>query len=194
MSNFVVNAVARADMGKGASRRLRREEGNIPAILFGGDKDPQPLTLVHKDLFKQLENEAFFSSILTINVDGTEEKAILKDLQRHPAKNIVLHADFLRVKEGVQIKITVPLHFTNEDKSSALKLGGKVSHTMNQVAIVCNPENLPPFLEVDMQNVKVDEIVHLSDIILPEGVEIAALRLGADHDQAVANITGKRGS
>ena len=194
MSNFVVNAVARADMGKGASRRLRREEGNIPAILFGGDKDPQALTLVHKDLFKQLESEAFFSSILTINVDGTEEKAILKDLQRHPAKDIVLHADFLRVKEGVQIKITVPLHFTNEDKSSALKLGGKVSHTMNQVAIICTPENLPPFLEVDMQNVQVEEIVHLSDIVLPEGVEIEALRLGPDHDQAIANITGKRGS
>ncbi len=194
MSDFVVNAVARADKGKGASRRLRREAGNIPAILFGGDKEPQPLTLVHKDLVKHLENEAFFSSVLTINVDGTEEKAFLKDLQRHPAKNVVLHADFQRVKEGEQISIVVPLHFVNEDKCSAIKLGGKVSHTMNQVKVFCTPENLPQFLEVDMQNVEVDQIVHLSDVTLPEGVEIAALRLGADHDQAVANIARKRGS
>ncbi len=193
MSNIVVNAQARADTGKGASRRLRRKAGNIPAILFGGEKAPQPLTLVHKDLVKQLENEAFFSSILTIAVDGNEEKAILKDLQRHPAKNSVLHADFQRVAAGEKIKITIPLHFINEHKSAAIKLGGKASHTMNQVEVVCTPETLPEYLEVDMQHVQPDQIVHLSDVSLPEGVEIAALRLGPDHDQAVANITRKRG-
>jgi len=188
MSSFVINAVARADKGKGASRRLRREAGNIPAIVFGGDSEPQPLTLVHKDLMKQLENEAFFSTILTLNVDGTEEKAILKDLQRHPAKNVVLHADFQRVKEGEQISMTIPLHFTNEASSAAIKLGAKAAHTLNQVKVFCTPENLPAFLEVDMQNVEVGQIIHLSDVKLPEGVEIAALRLGADHDQAVANV------
>ncbi|MCW9051217.1 MAG: 50S ribosomal protein L25/general stress protein Ctc [Motiliproteus sp.] len=194
MSEFVVNAEKRDDKGKGASRRLRREAGNIPAILFGGNQEPQPLTLVHKDLMKQLESESFFSSILTINVDGSEEKAILKDLQRHPAKNVVLHADFQRVVPGEKVKMTIPLHFINQDKCAAIKLGAKASHTMNQVKVISTPEALPEFLAVDMQNVQEGQIVHLSDIILPEGVQIEALRLGADHDQAVANIAAKKGA
>jgi large subunit ribosomal protein L25 len=188
MSDFVINAATRSDKGKGASRRLRRESGNIPAILFGGGKEPQPLTLVHKDLIKQLDSEAFFSSILTIKVDGKAEKAILKDLQRHPAKDVVLHADFQRVKAGDKIKMTVPLHFINQDKNAAIKVGATVSHTTNQILINCTPKTLPEFLTVDMQHVEVGQIVHLTDVILPKGVEIDALHLGADHNQAVANV------
>lgn len=194
MSEFVINASARSDEGKGASRRLRREAGQIPAIIYGGKKNPQSITLAHKDIVKQLESEAFFSSIVKINVDGTEEDAILKDLQRHPSKNQVLHADFQRVSKGDQIKITVPLHFTNEDKCAAIKMGGKATHTMNEVRVICTPETLPEYLEVNMKDVQADEVVHLSDIRLPEGVQIEALRLGHDHDQAVANIARKRGS
>jgi large subunit ribosomal protein L25 len=180
-------------MGKGASRRLRRETGKIPAIVFGGaDKTPQSLSLVHKDLYKSLEDERFFSSVLTLNIDGNEEKVILKDLQRHPAKPLVLHADFLRVSDDSKIKITIPLHFINENKCAALKLGGTASHSMNQVEITCLPQHLPECLEIDMSSVEAGQIVHLSDINMPEGVEISALLLGTDHDQAIANITGKR--
>ncbi len=192
MSKFTINAQSRSDLGKGASRRLRREQGTLPAIIFGAGQDPQPLTLVHSDLIKQVEDERFFSSVLTVSVDGKEELAVLKDLQRHPAKNIILHADFLRIKDGDKIKMSVPLHFINENKCAAIKLGGKATHMANQVTIVCTPNNLPEFLEVDMKDVQVGQIVHLSDIKLPEGVEIAALTLGEDHDQAVANIAGKR--
>ncbi|HEY5717145.1 MAG TPA: 50S ribosomal protein L25/general stress protein Ctc [Motiliproteus sp.] len=192
MSAFVVNAQARSDMGKGASRRLRREAGLLPAILFGGNQEPQPLTLVQKDLVKHLESEAFYSSILTLNIDGTEVKAFLKDLQRHPSKPIVLHADFQRIDENALIKITVPLHFINEGKSEALKMGGKSTHIVNQVEVKCLPKDLPEFLAVDMQNVKVGEIVHLSDVICPEGVAIPALLLGEDYNQPVATISAKR--
>jgi len=192
MSTFVVNAQARSDKGKGASRRLRRESGLLPAILFGGSQEPQPLTLVQKDLNKHLETEAFYSSILTLDIDGTEVKAILKDLQRHPSKPIVLHADFQRVEDNAPIKITVPLHFINESKSEALKMGGKATHIVNQIEVRCLPKDLPEFLAVDMQSVKVDGMVHLSDVICPEGVVIPALLLGEDHNQPVATVSAKR--
>ncbi|MEH6627179.1 MAG: 50S ribosomal protein L25/general stress protein Ctc [Motiliproteus sp.] len=191
MSDFIINAEKRTLQGKGASRRLRRLEGNIPAIIFGGNQEPQPLTLIHKDLLKQLESESFYSSILTISIDGSEEKVILKDLQRHPAKIAVLHADFQRVLPGENVKITIPLHFINEDTNPAIKLGAVASHTTNQVRVIATPETLPEYLAVDMQNVEPGQIVHLSDVIVPEGVEIEALRLGADHDQAVGNVTAK---
>ena len=194
MSSFTIEAQSRSDLGKGASRRLRREQGTIPAIIFGGDKAPQPLTLSHKDLIKSIEDESFFSSVLNVKVDGKSELAVLKDLQRHPAKNVVLHADFLRIKAGDTIKMSVPLHFINEDKSAVLKLGGKATHMANQVNIICTPDSLPEFLEMDMQNVAVDQTVHLSDIKTPKGVQIAELLLGSDHDQAIANVTGKQAS
>ncbi|WP_210397113.1 50S ribosomal protein L25/general stress protein Ctc [Motiliproteus sediminis] len=192
MSAFVVNAQTRSDLGKGASRRLRREAGQLPAILFGGKSEPQALSLVQKDLIKHLESEAFFSSILTLNVDGTETKAILKDLQRHPAKPVILHADFQRVEDDQPIKITVPLHFVNEGKSEALKMGGKATHIVNQVEIKCLPAALPEYLEVDMLNVKVGDIIHLTDVKCPEGVVIPALALGEDYNQPVATVTAKR--
>ncbi|WP_207062325.1 50S ribosomal protein L25/general stress protein Ctc [Motiliproteus sp. SC1-56] len=193
MSDFTVNAQARDDLGKGASRRLRREASLVPAIVFGGkQKKPQAISIPHKDLSKALESEAFFSSILNLSIDGKEERVILKDLQRHPAKPVILHADFQRVTKSNPIKITVPLHFVNEGKSEAIKLGGKASHILNQVEIKCLPDNLPEYLEVDMQHVKVDEIVHLSDVKCPNGVTIPALALGADHDQPVATVARKR--
>ncbi|RDE18137.1 50S ribosomal protein L25/general stress protein Ctc [Motiliproteus coralliicola] len=194
MSEFTLNAQARNDLGKGASRRLRREAGLIPAVIYGGKEEPQSITLEHKAIIKAAESESFFSSLLTLSVDGAEQKVILKDLQRHPAKQLVLHADFQRAVNGETFTITVPLHFINEDKCSAIKLGGKASHIVNQVEIACTPETLPEFLSVDMQNVEVGQIVHLSDVQLPEGVEIPSLKLGADHNQPVATIARKRGS
>ena len=191
---FELHAEVREDMGKGASRRLRRLAGQVPAIIYGGDKDPQPLTLVRKDLEKALENEAFYSHVLTINVGKDKQKAILKDLQRHPARESVMHADFLRVNENKPIKLHVPIHFINEAISFGVKTeGGIVQHQETDIEVQCLPKNIPEYIEVDMLEVKIGEIIHLSDIGLPEDVVSVALALGEDHDLAVASIIAPKG-
>ncbi|MBN7795312.1 50S ribosomal protein L25/general stress protein Ctc [Parahaliea mediterranea] len=192
---FELNAAVREDMGKGASRRLRRHAGQVPAIIYGGDKDPQPLTLIRKDLEKALENEAFFSHVLTINVDGgTTEKAILKDLQRHPSRDAVMHADFLRVDDKVAIKVHVPIHFLNEETCKGVKIqGGMIQHQATDIEVQCLPTQIPEYIEVDMIDVETGGIVHLSDIKLPEGVTSVALALGEDHDLAVASVIAPKG-
>ncbi|MDX1453280.1 MAG: 50S ribosomal protein L25/general stress protein Ctc [Oleiphilaceae bacterium] len=197
MSNeFVVNAELRADQGKGASRRLRRLENKIPAILYGGkSKEPVMLTLKDNEVKKSLENEAFYSHILTVKYDGKEESAILKDLQRHPSRGEVMHADFLRVSKDQPIHVHVPLHFINEESCVGVKMGGgKISHQMVEVEIICLPGDLPEYIEVDMKDVEVETIVHLTDLVLPKGVTIAALQQGDDHDLPVASVHKPKGS
>jgi large subunit ribosomal protein L25 len=192
---FELSAALREDMGKGASRRLRRLADKVPAIIYGGNKDPQPLTMVRKDLEKALENEAFFSHVLTIKVGSDTQKAILKDLQRHPAKNRVMHADFLRVDENTAVKVNVPIHFINEEKSHGVKMeGGIVQHQVTDIEVSCLPGDIPEYVEVDMLEVKIGDIIHLSDIALPDGVTSVALALGEDHDLAVASIIAPRGA
>ena len=191
---FELNAELREDKGKGASRRLRRLADQIPAIIYGGNMDPQPLTMIRKDLEKALENEAFFSHVLTIKVGDKTQKAILKDLQRHPAKDRVMHADFLRVDENTAVKVHVPIHFINEEKCHGVKMeGGIIQHQITDIEVSCLPGDIPEYLEVDMLNVKVGEILHLSDVALPEGVTSVALALGEDHDLAVASVIAPRG-
>jgi large subunit ribosomal protein L25 len=192
---FEINAVAREDMGKGSSRRLRRLADHIPAIIYGGDKDPQPLTLIRKDVEKSLENEAFYSHVLAVNIDGTIEKAILKDLQRHPAREDVMHVDFLRVDDKVAIKVHVPIHFLNEDNCEGVKVqGGIIQHQANDVEVLCLPTDIPEYIEVDMLTVETGDIVHLSDVKLPEGVTSVALSLGEDHDLAIASVIAPKGT
>jgi large subunit ribosomal protein L25 len=192
---FELQAEVREDMGKGASRRLRRLADQVPAIIYGGKKDPQPLTLIRKDLEKALENEAFYSHVLSIQVGKTKEKAILKDLQRHPAKDSVMHADFMRVDDKVAIKVHVPIHFMNEEESIGVKTeGGIVQHQNTEIEILCLPGLIPEYIEVDMLEVETGQIVHLSDVTLPEGVTSVALALGEDHDLAIASINAPRGS
>lgn len=191
---FELQAEVRGDLGKGASRRLRRLADHVPAIIYGGDKDPQPLTLIRKDLEKALENEAFYSHVLTINVGKEKQKAILKDLQRHPARESVMHADFLRVNENEAIKINVPIHFINEAKSYGVKTqGGIVQHQATDIEVQCLPSKIPEYIEVDMLKVEIGQIIHLSDITLPEGVVSVALALGEDHDLAIASIIAPKG-
>jgi len=191
---FELHAEVREDLGKGASRRLRRLADQVPAIIYGGDRDPQPLTLVRKDLEKALENEAFYSHVLTINVGKEKQKAILKDLQRHPARESVMHADFLRVNENKAIKVNVPIHFINEAKSYGVKTqGGIVQHQETDIEVQCLPSKIPEYIEVDMLKVEIGQIIHLSDITLPEGVVSVALALGEDHDLAVASIIAPKG-
>jgi large subunit ribosomal protein L25 len=195
MSNFVLNAVSREDQGKGASRRLRHE-GLVPAVIYGGSKDEAPvaISLVNKDLVKQLEDQTFFSSILTVSLEGKETKVIIKDLQRHPAKPALLHADFQRIAEDQKIKITVPVSFINFEKSAASKAAAKFAVEANVVEILCLPKDLPEVVTVDLTNVAATQILHLSDISLPEGVEISTLRRGEDYDQGIGYVYSPRGA
>ncbi|WP_185234939.1 50S ribosomal protein L25/general stress protein Ctc [Teredinibacter franksiae] len=193
--DFKLDATLRDDTGKGASRRLRREAGLVPAIVYGGRKNPVNISLSHNELSKHLENEAFYSHIITLNVAGKDEDVILKDLQRHPAKPQILHVDFLRVSKTKKFTTRVPLHFINEDTSTGVKVqGGTASHSMTELEISCLPGDLPEFIEVDLAEVEVGQIVHISDLQLPKGVESVALAHGTDHDLPVATIGKPRGS
>ncbi|PCK09496.1 MAG: 50S ribosomal protein L25/general stress protein Ctc [Alteromonadaceae bacterium] len=194
-TDFTLNVLPRETSGKGASRRLRREHNLVPAIIYGGKAEPQNISILFKDFVKQLENEAFYSHIITLNVDGKSEQVILKDLQRHPATTSLLyHADFLRVDSNTKIHTKVPLHFINEAESVGVKQqGGAVSHNITQLDITCLPGNLPEFIEVDLAALEMGQALHISDLTLPEGVESVALNHGASHDQAVANIHKPKG-
>ncbi len=192
MSIFTVNAVARNDQGKGASRRLRRE-GLVPGIIYGSS-EPKAISVIAKDLTRMLLEDGFYSSILSLNLDGQEEKVIIKDLQRHPSKPVVLHADFQRVDENQKIKLQVPLAFINFEKSAAAKAAAKFAQETATVEILCLPKDLPEVLNVDLSEIALGQIAHLSDISLPEGVEIVALRRGEDHDQGIGYCYAPRGA
>ncbi len=188
---FTLNAEARSDLGKGASRRLRRNVAMVPAVIYGGDKAPQSISLLAKDFAKLLENDAAYSHVLSLNVAGSNESVLIKALQRHPAKGFVLHADFIRVVAGQKLTALVPLHFINQEGSVGVKQqGGEVSHVLAEVEVSCLPKDLPEFIEVDMAAVEVGQIVHLSDLKLAKGVELVALAHG--NDLAVANIHASR--
>jgi large subunit ribosomal protein L25 len=166
----------------------------MPAVIYGGDQEAQSLTLIRKDFEYMLENEACFSSILEVQVGGKSENAIIKDIQRHPAKGFPMHADFLRVRMDQAIKVNVPLHFINEEQCTGVKLGGgMIQKQATDVEIQCLPKDLPEYLEVDMLDVELGQIVHLSDIALPEGAIATALELGDDHDLAIASVIAPRG-
>jgi len=192
-TSFTVEAELRTDLGKGASRRLRHEE-KFPAVVYGAGKDPASITVDHKKFLHSLENEAFYSSILTLNVDGKDEQVVLKDLQRHPAKVAVMHADFLRVSATEKLHMHVPLHFINEDACPGAKEGGLVTHNMTEVEIACLPKDLPEFLEVDLSTLELDKSLHMSDITVPAGVEIVELAHGEGHDQPIAACHMTRGA
>jgi large subunit ribosomal protein L25 len=188
-ADFELSAELRTDMGKGASRRLRRKADQIPAVIYGAGREPQSLTMAHKDLAMACENEAFYSHVLTLTIDGEKQSVIIKDLQRHPAKPRIMHADFLRVQMDHLISVEVPLHFLNEELCVGVKLGGgQISHNMSQVEISCLPGALPEFIEVDLTDLELGQAVHMSEINLPEGVTIPALTHGADYDQVVASV------
>ncbi|WP_372749389.1 50S ribosomal protein L25/general stress protein Ctc [Litorivivens sp.] len=195
MSEYTLNAKVRQDAGKGASRRLRRLANEVPAIVYGGKKEPMNVTVMHKDLVKDLEDESFYTSLITLEIEGAgSEQVVLKDLQRHPSKVQIMHADFMRVDASTKITMRVPLHFINEEKCHGVKMqGGLVAHAANELEVTCLPKDLPEFIEVDMLNVEVGQTVHISDLTLPAGVESVALSHGEDHDLPVANVITPRG-
>jgi len=187
-----INATKRDEQGTGASRRLRRA-GRVPGIVYGAGQAPQAVSLDHKELFFGLTNEAFHSSLLTLDLDGAKESVLLRDYQMHPYKRQVMHIDFQRVAAGEKLHTKVPLHFVNGEIAPGVKLGGgMVSHILTEVEISCLPGQLPEFLEVDLARLEMGQSVHMSDIKLPEGVELVALHRGEDH--SVANILLVRGA
>ncbi len=185
---FELIADFREDAGKGASRRLRHQ-GKVPAIIYGGGRPPRALAFDAAELMHMMEQEAFFSSVLTVQVGEKQQPAILKDVQMHPAKRQILHLDLQRVVATEKIRMAVPLHLLNEELAVGVKQGGgTVSHLMPEVEIVCLPKDLPEYLELDIANLGLNEMLHLSDIPLPEGVEIPELAHGPEHDQPVVSI------
>ncbi len=185
---FDLIADYREDMGKGASRRLRHE-GKVPAIIYGAGRPPRSLTFDHNKVIKQLESESFYSSVLNIKVGEKSQAAILKDLQRHPSKRLIMHMDFQRIVEDEEIRMNVPLHVVGEDTAPGIKMqGGSLSRLMTDVEVTCLPRHLPEYLEVDISELELDQMLNLSDIKLPEGVSIPELAQGPEHDHPVVSI------
>jgi len=187
-----ISAELRNNEGKGASRRLRHS-GKVPAIVYGGTANPISIQMEHNSIYLASQNEWFYSAILDLKLDGKNQKVLLRDLQRHPFKPQIMHLDFQRVDENKAIRIRVPLHFLNQETSPAGKTSGVlISHALNELEVSCLPKDLPEFIEVDLANLQIGDIVHISDLKLPQGVEIPELRLGKEHDQAVVTAQAVR--
>lgn len=194
MSIILLEAETRTDMGKGASRRLRRLENKVPAVIYGGDKKPMSIHFAHNKVIKALESERIYSSIFDITVDGKVEHVILKALQRHPYKTLIMHMDLQRVsKKDILVKL-VPLHFINESQSAGVKAGGMINHSMTQVEVRCQAKDLPEFIEVDMTSVGLDDVIHLSHLKLPKGVQLTVDVTDGSHDSPVVSIHAPKGS
>ncbi len=182
-----IKAQARKDEGKGASRRLRHA-GFVPAVVYGIDKDPQSIQIEHNTILLSAKHEWFFSSVLDLNVDGKVQKVLVRDWQKHPFKQLMMHMDFLRIDENAKIRVSVPLHFLNQETSPAGKMSGVViSHNLTEVDVFCLPKDLPEFIDLDLGGLNEDDIIHLSQLTLPENVELAA-QPGEDNDLAVVTV------
>ena len=190
---FTLSAEVRSDYGKGASRRLRRTN-MFPGIIYGGGSNPTPITLNHNEILNNLQHEAFFSHILTLDVSGTKEQAIIKDIQRHPFKQQILHIDFQRIVANEAITVRVPLHYMNEETCVGVKTeGGSINRIETEISVSCLPRDLPEYLEVDLTELKLGESLHLSDVKLPEGVTSTDLAHGdEDHDRAIVAVHATR--
>ena len=187
MTDFILNAQARTDLGKGASRRLRHAL-KVPAVIYGGNEEAVSITIEAKEIAKLFENEAAYSHVIELNVAGAKQNVIVKAMQRHPAKQFIMHADFIRVIAGQKLTATVPVHFINEE--APVKKGGEISHTTTELEVTCLPKDLPEFIEVDLGALEVGDNVHLSELKAPKGVEFVALAHGTD--LAIANVHAPR--
>lgn len=191
MSEFTLNAQKRSDLGKGASRRLRRNANLIPAVVYGGEEAPELISLETREVVKLLLNDAAFSSILQLNIAGTKQNVLIKDLQRHPAKEFVLHADFVRVIAGQKLTTIVPVVLLNDEECVGVKLGGgDIFRLATEIEVTCLPQDLPESIEVDMLEVDLNETIHLADITPPKGVEFTALE--QDNNIAIVTVSPAR--
>ncbi|WP_416886668.1 50S ribosomal protein L25/general stress protein Ctc [Marinospirillum sp.] len=193
MTQFKFEATARNDLGKGASRRLRRENKYIPAIVYGGEEAPQSIALEQREFYRVLAiEESVYSSVLLLNIDGKEQQVVIKDMQRHPFKPTVMHMDFQRVDATHTVNILVPFHFINEETCVGVKQqGGMIQHLLNEVEVTALPQNLPASIDIDVAELKEGETIHLSDLKLPAGVSITALAHGGD--TGVVSVHAKKG-
>ena len=183
-----IKAQSRKDEGKGASRRLRHASF-VPAVVYGAGKDPESIQIEHNTILLAAKHEWFFSSVLDLNVDGKVQKVLVRDWQKHPFKQLMMHMDFLRINENEVVRVNVPLHFLNQETSPAAKTSGVViSHNLTEVEVSCLPKDLPEFIELDLGKLKEGDIIHLSQLTLSADVEIPALALGEDHDIAVVTV------
>jgi large subunit ribosomal protein L25 len=185
---FELEAQVRENYGKAHSRRMRRLDNTVPAVIYGAGKDHVSITLLGNKVRKALQNEAFYSHILTIKVNGKKEKAVIKAIQRHPHRQEILHMDFLRINADEKLTMNVPVHFENEETAAGVKVGGVINHNMSEIEVSCLPADLPSFIAVDIENLEMDGVIHLSQVKLPKGVESVALALGEGHDFAVVSI------
>jgi large subunit ribosomal protein L25 len=186
---YELTAEKRETQGKAASRRLRRIESKMPAVVYGAGKDPMSILIDHNQIYNALKNETFYSHILTLSINGESEKVVLKDLQRHASKPQVVHADFMRVSATEKLYMTIPFNFIGEDVAPGVKMDdGIISHLMNEVEIRCLPADLPEYIDVEVTNLGINETIHLSDLKPPKGVEIVALISGKEQDQPIVNI------
>ncbi len=187
MSTVHLEAETRDVQGKGASRRLRRDN-KVPGVIYGGDKKAQSINLSANKVTKALETEAIYTGIFHLLLDGKEEQVILKDIQRHPYKPVVLHMDFQRVSDKDVLVRMIPLHFINGEDSPGHLAGGVVNHTLTQVEVRCQARYLPEFIEIDLINMQLDDVLHLSHIKLPKNVEFAIDPSDHEHDLPVVGI------
>ena len=185
-AQYQLSAETRHLHGKRASGRMRHLEDKIPGVLYGASKVTVAIKISQKELKKALEHESFYSSILTLTLDGTEEKVIIKALQRHAYKPTLLHVDFLRINPKEKLNMNIQLHFKGSDDAPGLREGGVISHLLNEVEIRCLPSDLPEFIEVDVSHLEMNQAIHLSDLKLPAGVELVGLL--HDQDQTVAHL------
>lgn len=189
-----LRAEVRTATGKGANRRLRRLEGKVPGVIYGGGGEPTSLSFAYFELANAAAQESFYSQILTLDIGGNREQAIVRDMQRHPASERVTHIDFLRVRADQALTVSIPIHFLHEDRCVGVRLGGgSLSHNLTEVEVECLPKDLPQYIEVDVTDLAVGGSIHLSDLVLPEGVTIPSLSHGSDYDLQVVSVSAARG-
>ncbi|MEO5565349.1 MAG: 50S ribosomal protein L25/general stress protein Ctc [Luteimonas sp.] len=185
MSQHKITATSRKDEGKGASRRLRHA-GKVPAVIYGGHAEPASIQLEHERTWLLSQQDWFYSSIISLEVDGKSEQVLLRDMQRHPYKQRIMHLDFQRVSANEKIRVAVPLRFINVEVSEAGKTAGiVVTHELNELQVSCLPGDLPEHIDVDLAGLKPGDTIHLSQVTLPKGIEVAEVKAGAEHDVAV---------
>ncbi|MCX7115781.1 MAG: 50S ribosomal protein L25/general stress protein Ctc [Gammaproteobacteria bacterium] len=188
MTTIVLEAQVRTDMGKGASRRLRRLENKVPGIIYGGEKKPEPVTFDHHKIIRALENERIYASVFDVRIDKRVEHVILKDLHRHPYRPIILHMDLQRISAQDILVKHIPIHFINEDDAPGLTTGGILNHTMTQIEVRCKAKDLPAFIEVDVGGLNLDDVIHLSQVVLPKDVALTIDVTEENHDYPVVSI------
>lgn len=190
-SPVTIEANRRTDLGKGASRRLRRD-GRLPGVVYGGQSEPCSITLSHNQIWNSAAKEWFYSHILDLQIDGAVEKVVVKDMQRHPYKALITHVDFLRVVADQKLRTHVPLHFLNAETCPGAKAGGLVVHDLIEVEVLCLPKDLPEAIEVDLAKLEIGHSIHLSDVAVPAGIELPDLHRGQNH--SVVSVVKVRGN